>query len=183
MDDTPNPPSDGAILDADRLADRAAIQDLATAYAHATDDGDWARWESLFLPDALIDYTSAGGIAGTPAEVASWMPGALSIFTFCLHTTATHDISFTGPNTATGRVHVFNRNGVMWDGHPEIVDVGAVNAWTAAPPPVATTPTPPVGPAGAATRACCGRGGSTTPLLPRPCPCARRGPVAADLRT
>ena len=33
MDDTPNPPSDGAILDADRLADRAAIQDLATAYA------------------------------------------------------------------------------------------------------------------------------------------------------
>jgi hypothetical protein len=126
MDDTTNPPSDGAILGADRLADRAAIQDLATAYAHASDDGDWVRWESLFLPEALIDYTSAGGIAGNPAEVASWMPGALSIFTFCLHTTATHDISFTGPNRATGRVHVFNRNGVMWDGRPEIVDIGAV---------------------------------------------------------
>jgi len=32
----------------------------------------------------------------------------------------------TGPDTATGRVHVFNRNGVRWDGQPEIVDVGAV---------------------------------------------------------
>ena len=54
------------------------------------------------------------------------MPGALSMFTFCLHTTSTHDLSFSGPNTATVRVHVFNRDRVMWDGRPEIVDVGAV---------------------------------------------------------
>jgi len=126
MDDAGNLPGDGCVLDPDRLADRAAIQDLATAYAHAVDDGDWARWQALFLPDALIDYTSAGGIAGTPAVVASWMPGAMSMFTFSLHTTSTHDIFFSGPDSATGRVHVFNRNGVLWDGRPEIVDVGAV---------------------------------------------------------
>lgn len=126
MHDSRSTAGDGRVLDPARLADRAAIQDLATAYAHAVDDGDWVRWQALFLPDALIDYTSAGGIAGTPAVVASWMPGALSMFTFCLHTTSTHDISFTSPTSATGRVHVFNRNGVMWDGRPEIVDVGAV---------------------------------------------------------
>ncbi len=118
--------ADGQVLDPARLADHLAIQDLATAYAYAVDDRDWRRWEALFLPDALVDYTSAGGIAGTPAEVAAWMPGALSVFAFCLHTTSTHQIRFTGPDTATGRVHVFNRNGVEWEGAPELFDVGAV---------------------------------------------------------
>jgi hypothetical protein len=117
---------DGEVRAPERLADRAAIQDLVTAYAYAVDDGDWARWEALFEPDALVDYRSAGGIAGSPAEVAAWMPGALAAFTFCMHTTATHEIRFTGPDTATGRVHVFNRNGAEWDGAREIVDVSAV---------------------------------------------------------
>ena len=53
---------DGAVLNSERLADRAAIEDLAIAYAHAVDDRDWRRWERLFWPDATIDYRSAGGI-------------------------------------------------------------------------------------------------------------------------
>jgi hypothetical protein len=69
---------------------------------------------------------AAGGIAGTPAEVRAWLPGAMAIFTFSLHTTATHEIRFTGADTATGRVHVFNRNGVEWEGAAEIFDVSAV---------------------------------------------------------
>ena len=117
---------DGQVLDPGRIADHLAIQDLATAYAYAVDDRDWLRWESLFLPDALVDYTSAGGIAGTPQEVGAWMPGAMSVFIFCLHTTSTHEIRFSGPDRAVGRVHVFNRNGVEWDGASELFDVGAV---------------------------------------------------------
>ena len=123
---TPPPPADGVVLDPDRRADRAAIQDLAIAYAHAVDDGDWQRWQALFLPDAVIDYTSAGGIVGSPAELAAWMPGALSAFEFCLHSTSTHEIVFTGSDSARGRAHVFNRNGARWEGRPELVDVGAV---------------------------------------------------------
>ena len=72
--------SDGSVLDAERLADRAAIEDLVTAYAYAVDDRDWRRWEDLFLPDAVIDYRSAGGIVGTPAELAAWMPQAMAAF-------------------------------------------------------------------------------------------------------
>ncbi len=119
-------PADGQVLTPGRVADHLAIQDLATAYAFAVDDRDWARWETLFVPGGLVDYTSAGGIAGTPAEVAAWMPGAMSVFAFCLHTTSTHEIRFTGPDTAIGRVHVFNRNGVEWEGVDELFDVGAV---------------------------------------------------------
>jgi len=126
MTGMPTPAADGTVPDSARLADRAAIEELATAYAYAVDDRDWVRWEALFRPDGRVDYTSAGGIAGTPAEVAAWMPDAMSAFEFCLHTTTTHEIRFTDPNAATGRVHVFNRNGVRWEGQPEIVDVTAV---------------------------------------------------------
>ncbi len=118
--------SDGHIHTAERVADLMAIQNLATAYAHAVDDLDWPRWQALFLPDARIDYTSAGGIKGNPAELAAWMPTALSIFEFSMHTTSTHEVNFTDWDAATGRVHVFNRNGVQWEGRAEIVDVGAV---------------------------------------------------------
>jgi hypothetical protein len=118
--------ADGQVLGAARVADHLAIQDLAVAYAYAVDDRDWVRWQALFTPDAHIDYTAAGGIAGSPAELAAWMPGALAVFTFCLHTTATHEIRFTGPDSAVGRVHVFNRNGVEWEGESEICDVSAV---------------------------------------------------------
>jgi hypothetical protein len=117
---------DGVVHDPRDVADVLAIQDLVTSYAYAVDDQDWRRWQALFLPEAHIDYTSAGGIAGTPAELAAWMPGALSVFEFCLHSTSTHEIRFTGPDAATGRVHVLNRNGVRWEGTAEIVDVGAV---------------------------------------------------------
>jgi hypothetical protein len=116
----------GLVRDDRRVADLLAIQDLVTSYAHAVDDGDWQRWEALFLPDARIDYTSAGGIAGTPAQLVAWMPQALSVFEFCLHFTSTHEVRFTGPDAATGRVLVHSRNGVRWEGEPEIVDVGAV---------------------------------------------------------
>lgn len=138
MSDETDEGSDGRVHPPERVADVWAIQDLANAYAYAVDDLDWPRWQALFLPDARIDYTSAGGIEGSPAELAAWMPGALSVFTFCMHTTATHEIRFTGADTASGRVHVFNRNGVVWEGKSEIVDVGAVyhdtyqrvgNAW------------------------------------------------------
>lgn len=116
--------------DPSRVADRIAIGDLTVAYAHAVDDRDWSRWEGLFVPDARIDYTSVGGIAGGPAEVAAWMPGAMAAFTFCMHSMSTHEVHFTGPDTAQGRLHVFNRNGVSWQGVEEIMDVGAVYADT-----------------------------------------------------
>lgn len=118
--------TDGAIPTPARAGDVLAIQDLVTAYAHAVDDRDWVRWEALFLPDAPIDYTSAGGIAGSPRELAAWMPDAMAAFTWCMHSTSTHEIRFTGSDDATGRVHVFNRNGAQWEGEREVVDVSAV---------------------------------------------------------
>jgi hypothetical protein len=39
------------------------------------------------------------------------MVGAMATFAFYLHTTATHEIRFTGPDTAVGSIHVFNATG------------------------------------------------------------------------
>lgn len=124
MDDaTSTNDQDGCVRDPARLADVLAIQDLAIAYGHALDDRDWVRFEALFMGDASIDYTASGGIAGPPAEVAAWMPAAMEVFTWCVHSVSTHEIRFTGPDTASGRVHLFNRNGVDWEGEPELLDV------------------------------------------------------------
>lgn len=124
--DPPMPDQDGAVLDAARQADVLAIRDLAISYGHAVDDRDWTRFEALFVPGAAIDYTESGGMSGTPAEVAAWMPDAMSLFTWCLHSVLTHEIRFTGEDTATGRVHLFNRNGLVWEGESELLDVGGV---------------------------------------------------------
>lgn len=117
---------DGLILDSPRQADVLAIKDLAVSYGHAVDERDWARWEALFTPDATLDYTRASGIVGSPAELAAWMPEALGFFVWSLHSILTHEVRFTGPDTATGRIHVFNRNGVDWNGTQEICDVGGL---------------------------------------------------------
>ena len=58
------------------------------------------------------------------AADAGWMPDAMALFTWCLHSISTHEIRFTGPDEAVGRVHLFNRNGLEWEGEPELLDVG-----------------------------------------------------------
>lgn len=115
---------DGRVPSPERLADTAAIQDLVVAYGFAIDDRDWPRWTALFTDDAQLDYTHSGGIVGTIAEVAGWMPQAMPVFTWSLHSVLTHEIRFTSATTATGRVHLFNRNGVDWNGKLEICDIG-----------------------------------------------------------
>jgi SnoaL-like domain len=109
-----------------RLEDRARIEDLTTSYAYAVDGGDWAAFEALYVPDATIDYRAAGGIMGTPAEVAAWMAQAMTVFSWSMHSMSTHRIAFTSADAARGSVHVFARHGVTWEGVEQLMDVSAV---------------------------------------------------------
>jgi hypothetical protein len=108
------------------IEDRTLIGDLVVAYAYAVDDQDWPAFEGLFLPQAQIDYRSARGIVGTPAEVAAGMPKAMSVFSWSLHSMSTHQLRFTSADTASGSLHVFARHGVTWEGVDELIDVNAV---------------------------------------------------------
>lgn len=110
----------------ERLLDRFEIQDLTVAYADAVDGQDWVRFEALFTPDAFIDYRDAGGTSGTPAEVAAWMPAAMSAFKWSLHSMSTQTVRFESADAARGTLHVLARHGVDFDGVAELMDVGAV---------------------------------------------------------
>ncbi len=110
----------------DHVADRWEIHDLTNAYADAVDEHDWRRFEALFTKDARIDYREAGGIAGTPAELAAWMPQAMRAFTWSLHSMSTHTVCFDDATTARGTLHVLARHGVDFEGAEELMDVGAI---------------------------------------------------------
>ncbi|MFD7900053.1 nuclear transport factor 2 family protein [Streptomyces sp. NPDC059743] len=56
---------------------RLAIDEVITNYAVAVDDADWPSYRALFTPDGRADYTAAGGIEGSAAEVADWLAGTL----------------------------------------------------------------------------------------------------------
>ena len=108
------------------LEDRALISDLVVAYAFAIDERDWKAFEALFTPDAHIDYRSAGGIAGTPAEVAAWMPQAISLFTWTLHSVLdapTHGDRCGHRDRVTPHVRAPRS---VCDGASEVMDVSGV---------------------------------------------------------
>ena len=46
------------------LVDRQQLVDVSTRYATALDTRDWALLQSCFVPDAVGDYDTIGGLEG-----------------------------------------------------------------------------------------------------------------------
>jgi hypothetical protein len=89
------------------VADRLAIDDLLTRYTMAVDSGDWDQLDTVFTPDALIDYTSAGGIRGTRDEIKAWLAQALAPFPVRQHLIANKRVELDG-DAATVRAYFYN---------------------------------------------------------------------------
>ena len=87
-------------MDLRTLTDRIAIEDLLTRYATSVDRRDWDGYRSLFTSDAEIDYTSAGGIAGTVDEVVEFLSTTLDMFEMTQHLVSNVDVTVDG-DTAT----------------------------------------------------------------------------------
>jgi len=84
-------------IDSIRLfTDRVAIGDLLTRYATAVDRRNWDLYRTVFTTDAEIDYTSAGGIAGTVDEVVAFMDEVLSGFEMTQHLVANLEVEVDG---------------------------------------------------------------------------------------
>ncbi|HEY3703272.1 MAG TPA: nuclear transport factor 2 family protein [Acidimicrobiales bacterium] len=106
------------------IADRIEIDDLLTRYATAVDTRDWDLYQTVFTPDALIDYTSSGGIRGELAEVTKWLSDALSGFSMSQHLVTNRDIRVAG-DTATSRSYFYNPMGrTKRDGTLDLMFVG-----------------------------------------------------------
>jgi hypothetical protein len=94
-------------VDLQEISDRLEIADVLTRYTRAIDTGEWDLLDTVFTPDAEIDYTESEGIAATFAEVKPWLAEVLpAFFPKRMHTLGQLDIAVTGDEaTCTAYFH------------------------------------------------------------------------------
>ncbi|HEY4333322.1 MAG TPA: nuclear transport factor 2 family protein [Ilumatobacteraceae bacterium] len=88
-------------MDLEHLGDRAQISDVIIRYSEALNRADWEAWTACFTPGASVDYTTAGGIAGTPTEAVAWLSSTLAMFDMRIGRVANILITVDGPDRAT----------------------------------------------------------------------------------
>lgn len=64
-------------MDLQEISDRLEIQDLLARYTYAVDAQDWEVLDRTFTPDAAIDFSATGGIAGSFGEARAWLAETL----------------------------------------------------------------------------------------------------------
>jgi hypothetical protein len=65
-------------VDFQAVSDKLQIHELLFRYARGVDTKDWALLAAVFTPEAVLDYTSVGGPAGSRDEVVAWLEQSLS---------------------------------------------------------------------------------------------------------
>jgi 3-phenylpropionate/cinnamic acid dioxygenase small subunit len=89
------------------ISDRIEINDLLIRYTKAIDQKDWRLLDTVFTPDAELDYVSSGGIKGGYQEVRAWLEKALAIFPATLHYVTNSEVTLQG-DRASARTAVYN---------------------------------------------------------------------------
>lgn len=89
------------------ISDRLQLTDLCTRYAVGVDRKDWDLWESCFTEDAIIDYTTTGGVKLVRPEMRKWIEQAMAPFSGTQHLTLNHEVEING-DTAKGRLAFYN---------------------------------------------------------------------------
>ncbi|WP_179470979.1 nuclear transport factor 2 family protein [Mycolicibacterium vinylchloridicum] len=95
------------MLSLEEISDRLEIQQLLVDYSTAIDNRRFDDLDRVFTPDAHIDYTELGGIAGTFPDVKAWLAEVLPNFPAYFHMLGNFDIRLDGDN-ATSRTILFN---------------------------------------------------------------------------
>lgn len=120
-------------MDHAEISDRMEIADVVTRYTRAIDSGDWDRLDTVFTPDAQIDYTESGGIAAGYAEVKPWLAEMLpAFFPQRMHTIGQLDVTLRrsdGGDPDTAEVVAYFDNPMPMDdgnGGTKIVEIGGL---------------------------------------------------------
>jgi hypothetical protein len=96
-----------ALVKLQEISDRIEIDDLLTRYATGVDRRDWDLWESCFTPDARIDYSAFGGIAGGVKQVRAWLAETFRGFGNSQHLVINREVHLDG-DRATARSGFYN---------------------------------------------------------------------------
>jgi len=95
-------------LSPQEVAHRLEIDDLLTRYTIAVDDEQFDLLDTVFTPDAILDYTSGGGPRGPYPEVKAWLARGLSTGSPArMHMIGNKQVEIDG-SSATVRAYFFN---------------------------------------------------------------------------
>ena len=95
------------MLSMEEISGRLEIQQLLIDYSTAIDRRRFDDLDRVFAPDAYIDYTVFGGIAGSYPEVKPWLAEVLPNFPVYAHMLGNVDVRTDG-DTASSRTICFN---------------------------------------------------------------------------
>jgi hypothetical protein len=115
----------------DALA-RLDIEEVLIRYTRAIDTDEWDALDSVFTPDAEIDYTQSGGIAGDYPTVKAWLTEMLPLFPKRMHTLGQVDVRHSGdvpgePDVAVVAAYFHNPMTLAQpDGSELLVEVGGI---------------------------------------------------------
>src|SRR5262245_15882848 len=97
-------------LSLEEISDRFEIQDLLTRYTLAIDNEDWNLLDTVFTPDAWVDYESSGGIKGNYPEIRVWLAQVLPNLKNKMHMVAPTHVKTIARDTASTRTYLHNPN-------------------------------------------------------------------------
>lgn len=104
-------------IDVAELSDRTQINDALIRYTIAIDTGEWDRLDTVFTPDAQIDYSESGGLVGAFADVKPWLAENLPAFSMKrMHTLGQVAISFGSPRDEARVTAYFHNPMLIADG-------------------------------------------------------------------
>ena len=91
------------------MLDRHDIQELLTRYGVAIDSRQWHLLDTVFTPDAVIDYSTSGAPQASYPEIRAWLESFLTKFPMNQHMTLNSHVTLNG-DAAVGRSYFFNPN-------------------------------------------------------------------------
>jgi len=91
----------------DAHTDRHDIERILDLYATIIDSREYESLTDVFLPDAVLDYSSSGAEPGPLHPVAAWIEKGLSLFARSQHMIVNKQVDMAG-DRATSRALFFN---------------------------------------------------------------------------
>lgn len=89
------------------ISDRLEINNLLIDYCTALDQRDFDAFDSLFTPDAQIDYSAMGGAKGDLVTIKAWLQKTMQQFPMSQHLIANSRVWIEG-DTARARTMCHN---------------------------------------------------------------------------
>lgn len=116
------------MLSIEQISDRLEIQQLLIDYSTAIDQRRFDDLDSVFTPDAYIDYRVSGGIDGRFPEVKAWLKEVLPNFPAFYHMLGNVDVRITG-DSATSRAICFNPMVMGGDSGQDSAQIYFIGIW------------------------------------------------------